>query len=201
MQKNNFEKDKEKNKDLEKDIFYKKIGLETEKNLALSKKVVLNLISKKLLISVMESCTGGGLVYYLTNIPGSSGVLKDSFVTYSNEAKIALGVSEKIINKYTVYSTEVATAMAETVLKKSVKADIGVGLTGFLVDLDKKNKNPKKDFESIIYLAIKFQDKSKNKSQNKIASKILKFSAEHRFETKQKIIQAALKMILDFIKI
>ena len=55
-------------------------------------------------ISTMESCTGGAVANEITNIPGASEVLKFSAVTYSNEYKIKMGVSEEIINKYSVYS-------------------------------------------------------------------------------------------------
>ena len=40
-------------------------------------------------------------------------VLKGAFVTYCNEAKIMQGVPAEIIDKYTVYSTQTAEAMAK----------------------------------------------------------------------------------------
>ena len=56
---------------------------------------VIELLKKKgLTISTMESCTGGGVVNALTNVPGASEVLQFSAVTYSNEYKaISLAVS------------------------------------------------------------------------------------------------------------
>ena len=50
-------------------------------------------------ISVMESCTGGGVANAITNIEGASEVLKFSAVTYSNEFKIKQGVDKNIIDK------------------------------------------------------------------------------------------------------
>ena len=56
----------------------------------------------------MESCTGGGMANAITNIAGSSDVLKFSAVTYSNEFKIKMGVNKSTIDKFSVYSMEVA---------------------------------------------------------------------------------------------
>ena len=60
------------------------------------------LINKKKTISTMESCTGGGVSNAITNIEGASEVLKFSAVTYSNFGKIKMGVSKKVIDKYSV---------------------------------------------------------------------------------------------------
>jgi len=95
-------------------------------------------------IVTMESCTGGALANAITNIPGSSAVLMDSFVTYSNEAKIKLGVPAELIEEHTVYSTEVAQVMAEQAVANSVAGPdktIGVGITGSLTREDPNNPN------------------------------------------------------------
>ena len=84
-----------------------------ENNKNIWEEIVKKLIEKKLTISTMESCTGGGIANEITNISGASEVLKVSYVTYSNEAKIKFGVPEKIIEKYTVYSKETAIEMAK----------------------------------------------------------------------------------------
>lgn len=89
---------------------------------------------KKKTIATMESCTGGMLASSITNIPGSSTVMEYGFVTYSNQAKIDLGVAKELIDKYTVYSKEVAISMARNVCRLS-KANYGVGITGELNSL------------------------------------------------------------------
>ena len=164
------------------------IGLETEKNLQLAEQVVLELTNKNLHITTVESCTGGGLAYYITNIPGASDVLMDSFVTYSNEAKIALGVPAETIDEHTVYSRETAQAMAEAGLKKSVHADVGVGITGSISRVDPNNPN---STPGTIYLAVTYEGKT--------ATKVLDISANGRFDVKQKIIGEALQTVLESI--
>ncbi|HQO10322.1 MAG TPA: CinA family nicotinamide mononucleotide deamidase-related protein [Clostridiales bacterium] len=48
------------------------------------------LISKKMKISAAESCTGGLLMNRITDVPGSSEVFSEGFVTYSNESKFKI---------------------------------------------------------------------------------------------------------------
>ena len=165
-----------------------RIGLETERNLVLAERVVSELRSKKLYISTMESCTGGALAYYITNIPGASEVLKDAFVTYANEAKVKLGVPGDVIEKYSVYSRETAIAMAETVLKSSLRADVGVGITGSISRVDPNNPNSK---PGEIFLAVKYQDR--------VLDKKLTIDAERRFDVKQQVVGEALSTILEII--
>lgn len=103
-------------------------------------KIVQKLIQKNLTISTMESCTGGGVVNEITNISGASSVLKESYVTYCNEAKIKQGVSPEIIEKFTVYSKETSAEMAKAV-KKKANSDIGIGITGQLGRIDPNNSS------------------------------------------------------------
>ena len=86
--------------------------------------IVKKLTEMNLTISTMESCTGGGISNEITNISGASSVFREAYVTYSNEAKIKQGVSKDIIEKYTVYSPEVAIEMARAV-KQKASSNIG----------------------------------------------------------------------------
>lgn len=81
-------------------------------------------------ISFAESCTGGMAASLITSVPGSSDVLRQSAVTYCNEAKKnLLGVSEATIEKFTEVSAETACEMAEGV-REWAGSDIGVSVTG-----------------------------------------------------------------------
>ena len=68
--------------------------------------VVKKLIENNETISSMESCTAGYFATTLTNVDGSSSILKYSAITYSNEFKIKMGVASEIIDNYSVYSTD-----------------------------------------------------------------------------------------------
>lgn len=101
-----------------------------EEEETLEEVVVKMLEQKKETIVAAESCTGGLLAARLINVPGASNVLNESFITYSNEAKIKyLGVKEETLREHGAVSEETAREMAEGVLKTS-GADIGVGITG-----------------------------------------------------------------------
>ena len=100
--------------------------------------VIKLLTEKNKTIATMESCTGGGVVNAITNIEGASEVLKFSAVTYSNEYKIKLGVRNDTIDKYRVYSMEVAREMALNI-SKFAGSNYGIGITGKLNRVDKNN--------------------------------------------------------------
>ena len=100
--------------------------------------VVNLLIEKKMTIATMESCTGGFVASSITDIDGSSSVLKFSAVTYSNEYKIKMGVSKELIDKYSVYSMNVAREMAKKI-SNFANSDIGVGITGKINRVDENN--------------------------------------------------------------
>lgn len=90
-----------------------------EKNRALGRRV-----------AVAESCTGGLVSAALTEIPGSSAVFETGYVTYANDAKVAvLGVSEDVLSTFGAVSIATAWAMARGALVRS-GADVAVAITG-----------------------------------------------------------------------
>lgn len=101
-----------------------------------------NLITSNLTISTAESCTGGLIASKLINCSGISKILKESYITYSNESKInILGVSKESIEKYTEYSLEVAKEMAYGVAKLT-NSDIGLSTTGIAGPLGGTKEKP-----------------------------------------------------------
>ena len=92
----------------------------------------------KLTISTMESCTAGLLAQTLSRVEGASSVLVGGYITYQTEQKIRCGVSNEIIDKYTVYSKECATSMAIAARENS-SSSIGIGITGVLSNTDEEN--------------------------------------------------------------
>jgi len=87
------------------------------------------LTDKGLTLATMESCSGGLLANTITDVPGSSKYFRGGLVAYSNQAKIACGVSADTIAKHGAVSAEVALDMARAA-RQRLSADIGVGITG-----------------------------------------------------------------------
>ncbi len=120
------------------------------------KEIVERLIELNRSISTMESCTGGYIVNAITNIPGASNILKYSCVTYSNEYKIKMGVDKRIIDKYSVYSMEVAKDMSLKI-SQYANSNYGIGITGKLLRAD-QNNDVGQDNE--VYVSIYDKDNS-----------------------------------------
>lgn len=98
------------------------------------------LIEKKMTITSMESATSGQFISLITDTEGASSIVKGALVTYSNETKIMEGVPSRVIDTYTVYSRETASAMAER-CRDIFHADIGVGITGTMGNIDPANRD------------------------------------------------------------
>ncbi|MCC6547896.1 CinA family nicotinamide mononucleotide deamidase-related protein [Candidatus Sumerlaeota bacterium] len=81
-------------------------------------------------LATAESCTGGWIAKELTDVAGSSQVIKSGWVTYSNDAKIRdLTVSPAILGAHGAVSEPVVRAMAEGARAKS-GADYAVAVSG-----------------------------------------------------------------------
>lgn len=150
--------------------------------------IVSKLNEQNLTIATMESCTGGGIANEITNISGASSVLKESYVTYCNEAKIKQGVSADVISKYTVYSYQTAIEMAKAV-KKQANSDIAVGVTGQLGRIDPNN--PVEKLNCVWYAVI-----TKN---NEIVTRQVNVPNDERKNQKKIVIEAVATAILDLI--
>lgn len=82
-------------------------------------------------LGVAESCTGGLIMSYLTDIPGSSDFLLGGIVAYQNEIKIKqLGVKPETLEEFSEVSPNTAMEMAEGI-RKLLNSDIGLATTGF----------------------------------------------------------------------
>ena len=89
----------------------------------------------------MESCTGGFIASSITDVEGSSEILKFSAVTYSNEYKIKMGVKKETIDEYSVYSIEVAKEMSKQI-SDFAGSNYGIGITGKLNRQDEHRLPP-----------------------------------------------------------
>ena len=85
---------------------------------------------KKFTISLAESCTGGMISRYLTNINGSSLFFNGACVSYSNQMKTRLlMVPKNTIINYGAVSHQTALAMVKG-LKKITDSEILLSVTG-----------------------------------------------------------------------
>jgi nicotinamide-nucleotide amidase len=81
-------------------------------------------------LAVAESCTGGMVAQRITSVPGSSRSFMGGVVVYSNEMKTAFAdVPAALIEQHGAVSSEVASALAEGIRKKT-GATLGLGVTG-----------------------------------------------------------------------
>jgi len=88
------------------------------------------LLSRGAVLAVAESCTGGLIGKYMTDLPGSSRVFWGGFLSYSNEAKTRLlGVPETLLAEHGAVSEEAACAMALGALDRS-GTDAAVSVSG-----------------------------------------------------------------------
>lgn len=147
--------------------------------------IVDTLLKKGLTIATMESCTGGGIANVITNVSGASAVLSESYVTYSNKAKIKQGVRASIIEKYTVYSLETAVEMAKAA-KMRAETDIGIGVTGQLGRIDPNNTV---DILNVVWFAIVLQD-------NEVYAGEIKVPDFERMEQKDYVINKIAQLLL-----
>ena len=147
--------------------------------------IVKLLIKNNKTISIMESCTGGGVANTITNIEGSSEVFKFGAVTYSNEYKIKMGVSRDIIDKYSVYSMETANEMSKNI-SLFTNSNYGIGITGKLNRIDKYNPYGK---DNIVYISIYDSD------NDKYYNSIVEATCIDRRENKELIINKIIMMM------
>jgi nicotinamide-nucleotide amidase len=148
--KNTIDSEIEKLLPLIDDIFF---GFEDETSLEIQIKE--GFVKQQKTLALAESCTGGEIASRLTQVAGASKYFKGCAVAYHTQSKTdLLGVPEALINKYSVVSKEVASAMAENTRKK-FNATVGLSTTG--------NAGPSKgdsDAEiGTVWIAIATQDK------------------------------------------
>ncbi|MCL2337240.1 MAG: nicotinamide-nucleotide amidohydrolase family protein [Firmicutes bacterium] len=96
----------------------------------LNETVAALLTKRGLTMAAAESCTGGLIMKWLTDLPGSSRYFVGGVVSYSNEMKInLLGVPAQVLDSYGAVSEQTARAMAEGICRVT-GASLGLGVTG-----------------------------------------------------------------------
>jgi nicotinamide-nucleotide amidase len=97
---------------------------------ALAAETVAALIARGVTVATAESCTGGLIAGALTSISGSSATVYGGYVTYANEAKLAMiGVPFGVLRQHGAVSKPVAIAMAEGALA-TAGTHLAIAVTG-----------------------------------------------------------------------
>lgn len=98
--------------------------------LKLSRRLAARMQAEGRWLATAESCTGGLIAKYITDLPGSSAWFERGWVTYSDRAKRQeLGVAGGLLKRYGAVSEQVARAMARGAVLAS-RADTAVAVTG-----------------------------------------------------------------------
>ncbi len=147
------------------------------------------LIEKKLSLATAESCTGGLLSSYLTDIDGASNFIFQNFVTYSNSAKEKfLNVQKPTLETFGAVSEQTASEMALGLLNY---ADIGACTTGILGPTGGSKEKP----IGLVYIGLSCKDKIK------VVKYISKFAlTNNRHKIKKDIAKKALFELYEFLK-
>ena len=120
------------------------------------KKIVENLIKKNISISVAESCTGGQLSKFLTDIPGISKIFNMGLITYSNKSKnLILNISLSIINNNGAVSEKIAYLMSKNLFKIS-KSRLCISTTGIAGPSGGSKNKP----IGLVYVGFTFNNKT-----------------------------------------
>ena len=124
----------------------------------LAEEIVSALKATGLTIATAESCTGGLIAGALTSISGSSDVVYGGFVTYANEAKIAMvGVPYGLLKEFGAVSKEVATAMAEGAMN-AAGTHIAVSVTGIAGPMGGSKEKP----VGLVHFAMATAEETRN---------------------------------------
>ncbi|HDZ9131424.1 TPA: nicotinamide-nucleotide amidase [Vibrio cholerae] len=98
--------------------------------LLMSQQLGLLLAKQQQILTTAESCTGGGVAYWVTEVAGSSAWFDRSFVTYSNEAKQEmLGVRQTTLQQFGAVSEQTVEEMALGALLHS-RATLAASISG-----------------------------------------------------------------------
>ena len=108
-----------------------------------------------LTLGTAESCTGGLIAKYMTDLPGSSAVFRGGVVSYTDGVKAGvLGVPQGLLDQYGAVSPQVAEAMARGA-KAALGCDIAISSTGIAgPDTDDRGTPV-----GLVYLGLAYEDK------------------------------------------
>jgi len=159
----------------------------------MEKKLRDYLTKNGLKLSLAESCTGGLISSFITNIEGASKFFEQSFITYSNNSKIKiLEIDPAIMAECGPVSHEIASQMAGGLVK--LYADVGLATTGILGPAGGTDENP----VGTAYIGI-----AKKEKDGSIKCTVVKYESKEkeRVDIKRDIAQRAFLHLCKFLEI
>jgi PncC family amidohydrolase len=151
--------------------------------LAVIQKIHTLFREKSLTLSVAESCTGGLISNYITNLPGASAFFAAGLISYSAAVKEKmLGVSPETIAMHGVVSEQVVREMAKNI-RELTGTDFSLSTTGNLGPdvLEEKEKG-------LVYIAVS--------RKGEVFSKELRLKG-NREENKEEASRLALEFLME----
>ncbi len=147
------------------------------------KTIIKKLIKKKIMLSFVESCTGGLLASTITSINGSSKIFSLGLITYSNQSKIkVLNVNKNIIKKYGAVSPECCVEMVQK-LSKISKANLYISITGIAGPRGGTKSKP----VGLVYIGVK--------KGSEIHIKKNLFKSKNRISIQKNTVKKAIEII------
>lgn len=117
--------------------------------------VVKYMLENSVTMSTAESCTGGMVAEAVTSAAGASGMFFGGVCAYNEEIKKKLlGVKEETLERYTVYSKEVAGEMSLGAMEL-FGTDCAVGITGLAGPSGGSKEKP----VGTVYVSVRYKDR------------------------------------------
>jgi PncC family amidohydrolase len=135
-------------------------------------------------LGTAESCTGGLIGHWITNVSGSSEYYLGGVVAYANEVKQRLlGVPAEMLAQHGAVSSQVAEAMAEGV-RGVLGTNVGLAVTGVAGPLGGTPEKP----VGTVFVGLA--------SPRGVQARLFRWSAD-RLGNKELSAQAALRMLAE----
>lgn len=144
---------------------------------------VAALKARGLTIATAEATTGGLIGHLIASVPGSSAVFRGGVAPYSNNLKLAIGVSAKVLDLVGAVSQRAAEELASAICKWA-DADIGLAESGMA--------GPTGREPGLFWIAICVG----KGARPGIRSKQFKFGSD-RVANQRSCAEAALRMLLE----
>lgn len=147
------------------------------------------LIKNNLTLATAESCTGGLLSSYLTDIDGASKFIFQNFVTYSNEAKMKfLNVQKETLDSFGAVSKQTAFEMSKGLFQY---APLTIATTGLLGPSGGSEEKP----IGLVYISFGYKGEINVIKYNSPMAK-----TNDRYKIKVDIVEYTLFEFLKFLK-